>query len=178
MGIGVYPEAKWLACKGCASSFCSIYDMIRCGQYVLCPTLPDGSSPDCKKAPHLVSNSWGVERSPASWYDAVIAAWQIGKIIPIFSIGNSGPNCASAGYPGSGNVIGVGSTTSTDAISSFSSVGPSFQGLMKPDISAPGSNIVSASNTADDAYRSLSGTRYYLKKLFKSFYSQIVLYLI
>lgn len=69
-----------------------------------------------------------------------------------------GPNCGTAGYPGSLNVIGVGSTTTADAISGFSSAGPNIHGEMKPDISAPGSNVVSASHLADDAYRSLSGT--------------------
>jgi subtilisin family serine protease len=55
-------------------------------------------------------------------------------------------------------VIGVGSTTIDDGISSFSSVGPTIDGRMKPDISAPGSNVLSAYNTADDAYRALSGS--------------------
>lgn len=59
------------------------------------------------------------------WFDNVIEAWHVGHVLPVFSIGNSGPNCATAGYPGSLDVIGVGSTTTADAISSFSSVGPS-----------------------------------------------------
>jgi bacillopeptidase F len=56
------------------------------------------------------------------------------------------------------DVIGVGSTTSADALSSFSSVGPAIGGILKPDISAPGSSVNSAYNTNDDAYAVLSGT--------------------
>jgi bacillopeptidase F len=56
------------------------------------------------------------------------------------------------------DVIGVGSTTSLDALSSFSSVGPSLNATIKPDIAAPGSSVNSAYNTADDAYAMLSGT--------------------
>lgn len=55
-------------------------------------------------------------------------------------------------------MIGVGSTMESDGLSSFSSVGPTIDGRMKPDISAPGSDVISAYNTADNAYRSLSGT--------------------
>src|SRR5665811_2378314 len=98
-GIGVYPDAKWLACKGCATSSCSQFALTDCGQYIVCPTLPDGTKPDCSKAPHLVSNSWGGGRGN-EWFDSVIAAWHAAKIVPLFSIGNSGPSCNSANSPG------------------------------------------------------------------------------
>ena len=57
----------------------------------------------------------------------------------------------------------MGSTTIVDALSSFSSVGPTIDGRMKPDISAPGSDVLSAYNTGDDHYRSLSGTSMVVK---------------
>jgi len=157
-GIGVAPGSKWLACKGCATSSCAQDALISCGQFMVCPTKTDGSDPDCSKAPHLVSNSWGGGRG-RPMYNEVINAWQVAGIIPIFSNGNSGPFCNSANSPADNpNVIAVGSTTSTDALSSFSSVGPSIYNTLKPDVSAPGSNVNSAYNTADDAYRQLSGT--------------------
>jgi subtilisin family serine protease len=123
--------------------------------------MPDGSAPDCSKAPNLVSNSWGGGRGQ-TWHDAVIAAYHAGGIIPLFSIGNSGPSCNTANSPGDRDVIGVGSTTSDDGLSSFSSVGPTIDGRMKPDISAPGSNVLSAYNSGDSDYRALSGTRYFI----------------
>ena len=77
-------------------------------------------------------------------------------------------------------VVAVGSTTSKDNHSSFSSCGPSTWasgeqigyyedypwtegdptniGLIKPDISAPGSSILSLSHTSNSEYCSMSGT--------------------
>ncbi|XP_021962186.1 thermitase-like [Folsomia candida] len=55
------------------------------------------------------------------------------------------------------NLIAVGSTTDTDALSSFSSRGPSPSGALKPQVSAPGSNVVSCGTGAND-YVTMSGT--------------------
>ncbi|ODM87446.1 Bacillopeptidase F [Orchesella cincta] len=156
-GIGVAPGAKWAACRGCASSACWQSDLLACGDFFACPTRADGSSPDCSKAPNVVSNSWGGGRGN-TWYNEVIEGWHAAKIIPLFSNGNSGPSCNTANSPADQNVIAVGSTTIDDAISSFSSVGPTTDGRMKPEVSAPGSNVISAYHTSDTAYVSLSGT--------------------
>ncbi len=157
-GIGVAPGSTWMACKGCATSMCGQVQLLECGQFTLCPTLTDGSAEDCSKAPHLVSNSWGGGRGNTA-YHGMIDAWVAAEIVPIFSNGNSGPSCGSANSPADHpDVIGIGSTTAEDAISSFSSLGPSIGGINKPDISAPGSAVISSYNTADDAYVSLSGT--------------------
>jgi len=157
--IGVAPGAKWAACKGCATSSCSQFDLLGCGQFVACPTDTQGNNADCSRAPHLVSNSWGGGRGN-TWYADVIKAWQLAGIIPLFSIGNSGPSCGSANSPGDEEqVIGVGSTTIDNVLSSFSSVGPTLIGArIKPDISAPGSNVFSAYYTSDTAYATMSGT--------------------
>jgi subtilisin family serine protease len=157
--IGVAPGSKWAACKGCATSSCSQFDLLGCGQWVACPTDTQGNNPDCSRAPHLVSNSWGGGRGN-TWYQDVIRGWQAAGIIPLFSIGNSGPSCGSANSPGDEEqVIGVGSTTVENTLSSFSSVGPTLLGQrIKPDISAPGSNVFSAYYTSDTAYATMSGT--------------------
>jgi len=157
-GIGVAPGATWIACRGCDTSSCTSQALLSCGQFMSCPTLPNGGSPDCSKAPHLVSNSWGGGRG-ATFYREVINAWHAAGIVPLFSNGNSGPLCSSANSPADDpNVIGVGSTTITDALSSFSSKGPAVSGAIKPDVSAPGSDIYSAHHLSDTAYASFSGT--------------------
>jgi len=156
-GIGVYPEAKWTACRGCSSSSCSQTQLLMCAEFIVCPTRSDGTGKDCTKAPHLVSNSWGGGRGQ-TWFDQAIAAFHAAHIVPLFSQGNSGPACNTANSPGDRHVIGVGSTVVDETLSSFSSVGPTIHGLMKPDIAAPGSNVLSAYNTDDFAYRALSGT--------------------
>jgi serine protease AprX len=52
-------------------------------------------------------------------------------------------------------------TTGTDNVASFSSRGPvtvDQSNRIKPDISAPGTNIRSSSNASDNSYINLSGT--------------------
>jgi len=157
-GAGVAPGAQWIACRGCSTSSCTESALNACGQWVTCPTLANGQSPNCNLAPNLVSNSWGGGQG-STWYNSVINAWRSANIVPLFSQGNSGPSCGSANSPADNtNVIAVGSTTSADGISSFSSRGPSVGGAVKPDISAPGSDVRSAWYTSDTAYNTISGT--------------------
>ncbi|MBU5437994.1 S8 family serine peptidase [Tissierella sp. MSJ-40] len=87
-------------------------------------------------------------------------------LIVITAAGNSGPNEGTILSPGiSSEVITVGAVDdkrtidpSDDTIASFSSRGPTKDGLIKPDIVAPGVNIKSLSNTKLDGYLALSGT--------------------
>lgn len=65
----------------------------------------------------------------------------------IFSAGNDGPGVTSTGSPGNAkNVITVGAVNSgtSTAMAIYSSRGPTVDGRIKPDIVAPGTNIVSA----------------------------------
>jgi len=156
-GLGVAPGAQWIACKGCASSSCSTLHLTACGQFMLCPTRPDGTGQDCSKAPNVVSNSWAGGRGD-TWYDSVTNAWIAANIIPVFAIGNAGSRCSSDQSPGDRNVIGVGATTVSDSLASFSSRGPANDGRVKPEVSAPGSDVYSAYHTSDTAYGSMSGT--------------------
>lgn len=157
--IGVAPGSLWAACKGCASSFCLQFDLLKCGQWVACPTLTNDTEPDCSRAPNLVSNSWG-GGSGNEWYKETVDAQRTAGIVPLFSQGNSGPSCGSARSPGDyDNLIGVGSTTELNELSYFSSVGPTtIGGRIKPDVAAPGSDVFSAYHTGDNAYASMSGT--------------------
>lgn len=160
-GYGVAPQAKWIACKGLYDdNFGSGVNLLACGQFLICPTTFNGEDADCSKTPHIVSNSWGQSVGASTYYDSMIAAWHAVSIIPVFSIGNSGPNCGTVRSPGDRDVIAVGSTTATDERSSFSAVGPSFETIfdMKPDVSAPGSSVTSADFLNDDTYRTMSGT--------------------
>jgi len=162
-GVGVAPGAKWMACLGCLSFGCFTAQLLACGQFVTCPTLPDGSEPDCTKAPHIVSNSWG-GNGGQTFYDEIIQTWNTAGILPVFSNGNSGEKgCGSAGSPADidskdGNVFAAGSTTQSDEWSYFSSLGPSVYGEIKPNIAAPGSAVVSSYHHADDSYYTASGT--------------------
>jgi len=159
-GIGVAPGARWMACKGLnGQGGGTNAGLITCGQFMACPTLPNGNSPDCTRAPHVVSNSWGGGQANP-FYNDVINAWHAAGIIPVFANGNSGPACQTANSPADSlaGVIGVGATTDTRGLASFSSKGPTMGNRQKPDISAPGQNVRSAWHTGNAAYNTISGT--------------------
>jgi serine protease AprX len=87
-------------------------------------------------------------------------------ITVVTAAGNSGPAKETILSPGnSPSVITVGAVDDNktpelddDTIAPFSSRGPTKDGLKKPDLVAPGVDIMSLSNTKPDAYSSLSGT--------------------
>ncbi|GLD96142.1 hypothetical protein PINS_up004820 [Pythium insidiosum] len=156
-GIGVAPGAKWAACLGCPER-CPEFNLVACGEWMICPTDPKGENKDCSKAPHVINNSWGGSGG-RPFYQKVVDAWHAAGIIPIFSAGNSGPECSTAGSPGDYvNVIGVGATAIDDSLASFSSRGATVDNRVKPDISAPGRSVRSAWMDGDASYKSISGT--------------------
>ena len=80
---------------------------------------------------------------------AVMAAWAAG-IAVVVAAGNDGPDWSTIGSPGNNPyVITVGAITDSwtpddgrdDYIPNFSSRGPTFEGLIKPDLVAPGGHI-------------------------------------
>lgn len=156
--IGVAPRAQWIAAQGCDNLFCSDFDLTSSAQFIACPTRMDGTNPDCSRAPHVVNNSWGGGGGDA-WYKAFTDAWFAAGIAPVFSIGNSGPGCNTAGSPGDYvKVVGVGAVNINSVLASFSSKGPGVFRPQKPDIVAPGEGVRSSFNTSDTAYSVLSGT--------------------
>ncbi|ODM97990.1 Serine protease AprX [Orchesella cincta] len=92
-----------------------------------------------------------------TFYNTIISAWKEAGIVPVFAIGN-GAACGTASSPGDQEVIAAGSTTSADALAESSSSGPSVEGRLKPDLTAPGVLIRSAWGTSDSAYETISGT--------------------
>jgi subtilisin family serine protease len=154
--IGVAPQAKWIACKGCESQSCSFFALLECGDFILAPWDLNKLNRDPSRRPHVVNNSWGGGGGD-SWYQGVVQAWRAAGIFPAFSNGNSGPNCNTSDSPGDyPESFSSGATNINDQIASFSSRGPSAFGVKKPDISAPGVNIRSSVPT--NSYGSLSGT--------------------
>jgi serine protease AprX len=94
---------------------------------------------------------------------AVEAAVEKG-IITCVAAGNSGPGEKTIGTPGTApHVITVGALDdkgtidrSDDTVASFSSRGPSIDGLLKPDVLTPGVKITAPKNTG--GYTTMSGT--------------------
>jgi len=157
--IGVAPGATWMAAKFLDSTGTGSFSgAIAAFQWFMAPTKPDGSDPDPTKAPDIINNSWVASScSVASALRGSIQSLRAAGIVPVFAIGNSGPDAGSAASPGDfPESLGVGATDASDAIAAFSSRGPSCFGEIKPEVSAPGVSIRSSSGTGD--YQVLSGT--------------------
>jgi subtilisin family serine protease len=82
-------------------------------------------------------------------------------IVVCNAAGNSGPSAGSLGAPVDAfNILSAGSVTSTGALSSFSSRGPTPDGRIKPEVCARGSSTWLASASGTTTYGSGSGTSF------------------
>ncbi len=80
-------------------------------------------------------------------------------ITVVTAAGNSGPEPCTVTSPGTSPfVITVGSCNDGGKIADFSSRGPTFSGLHKPDMVAPGVDIISLDASTCKGYFSQSGT--------------------
>ncbi len=151
-GIGVAPGAQWIAARVLDSSGNGYDSWIHAGfQWIMAP----GGDPT--KAPDILSNSWGSTDGTDTTFRPDVIALNNAGIVTFFSNGNSGPGSATVGSPASyPESFGIGATDNFDSIAWFSSRGPSPLGPIKPDLSAPGVNILSS--FPGGAYMTLSGT--------------------
>ncbi|RHY74564.1 hypothetical protein DYB34_013727 [Aphanomyces astaci] len=157
-GIGVAPNAQWIACKGWNTTMNIQRLLVKCAQFMLCPHDRYGTNSNSSRAPHVINNSYG-SYSKNFWMDDTIAALRAAGIVPVFGNGNNGPRCTNLDYPAaSPRVIAVGATDRNDFLYDYSSLGPSEKNSTKPDISAPGVDIRSASIVSDVDYLSNTGT--------------------
>jgi hypothetical protein len=122
----------------------------------------------------LHTNSWGDQEnaSPQNNYttgsqDVDEFMWNHKDFLIFFAAGNSGPGTATVGSPSTAkSAVSVGATlrgTSANSMASFSSCGPTDDGRIKPEVTIPGSGIISAANdrniTSNNCNtRSMSGT--------------------
>jgi len=154
--IGVAPGAQWIAAKGCEYDGCSEAGLTSAAQWILAPTDRTGENPDAARRPHVVNNSWGGPGGD-TWYDAFIEAWVASGIFPVFSAGNEGPDCGTAGSPGdSPAAYAVGNYAPNGAIAPTSSRGSEDGATVKPDIAAPGTAV--RSSVPGGGYAIYSGT--------------------
>lgn len=120
------------------------------------------------------TNSWGDRENftPLNLYsagseDADEFMWNHKDMLLVFAAGNSGPGSGTVLSPSTAkSVVGVGATqrgSSAESLASFSSCGPTDDGRIKPDVTAPGVGIVSANNDVNATSnncgtRTMSGT--------------------
>ncbi len=169
--LGVAPGARWIAAKTLNSSPHTSRS-IAAFQWA---ANPDSNASTMDDVPDAISCSWfdpnisGTECTGASGYYAVIDAVEALGTAVVFSAGNNGPNPSTITAPKNRlttavNIFSVGAVDGNNPaypIASFSSRGPSIcpgpdSLRIKPEVSAPGVNVRSASGT--NGFRSLSGT--------------------
>lgn len=166
-GIGVAPEAQWIGCVNLDRNLANPALYLDCMQFMLAP-FPQGGDPftdgDPGKAVHVMNNSWGCPEIEGCDPDALkVAADNLrhAGIFVVVSTGNDGPNCETIQSPLSlyDSVFSVGALDRFGNMADFSSRGPvtaDGSGRLKPDIVAPGVEILSSLPQA--TYGANSGT--------------------
>lgn len=167
-GIGVAPDASWFACRNLARNVGNAAYYLDCMQFMLAPFPLDGDpfrDGDPTRSAHVTNNSWGcpqgLEGCDANALLPAAEALRAAGIFTVVSAGNDGPSCSSvdsalALYDA---VFTIGAINARRNLTSFSSVGPVLadgSGRIKPDLVAPGAEILSA--MPGDGYGLADGT--------------------
>jgi hypothetical protein len=163
--VGVAPGASWYGCVNLARNLGNISLYLDCMQFMLAP-FPIGENPFVQGDPslgaHISNNSWGCPPLEGCDSDALLPAVRALRDAGIFvvaSAGNDGPRCESLSVPIPiyKEAYAVGSIDQFGQLSSFSSIGPvsiDGSGRTKPDITAPGEEVLSAMPKNSYGYRS------------------------
>lgn len=153
--VGVAPDANWFACANLARNLGNPAFYLDCMQFMLAPwplngdPLADG---DPARGANVLNNSWGCPEvegcDPNALLDGV-RALQAAGIFVVASAGNDGPECQSLEYPIAlyQESFSVGAIDEFGQLADFSSRGPvtaDGSNRTKPDIIAPGVNVLSA----------------------------------
>jgi len=168
--IGMAPGAKWIGCRNMDQGTGTPARYIECMEWFIAP-YPLNCTPsegDPSKEPAITINSWGCPTSEGcvvgDELQAAVEAQETAGIQMVVAAGNSGPSCSTVSDPPSfyeaSYTVGA-LVNGTDTIASFSSRGPVTRdgsNRTKPDITAPGTSVRSATNTCDSCYLFLDGT--------------------
>lgn len=163
--VGMAPGAKWIGCRNMDNGDGTPTTYSECYQWFIAPTDVAGNNPNPAMAPHVINNSWGCPASEGCTDPNVLLTItnnvRAAGIVTVHSAGNTGSGCSTITTPSAiyDASYTVGSTTSTNTMSGFSSRGPvtvDGSNRLKPDISAPGSSV--RSTIRGGGYSTFSGT--------------------
>jgi len=166
-GIGIAPDAEWFGCVNLARNIGNPAWYLNCMQFMLAP-YPQGGDPfqdgEPRLAAHVINNSWGcppLEGCDPNALVSAIGALKAAGIFVVGSAGNEGPRCGSVSDPIAlyADVFTVGAIDRAGNVASFSSRRPvevDGSQRIKPDILAPGVNVLSS--MPNRTYASNSGT--------------------
>ena len=164
---GVAPGAEWIGCVNLERNLGNPPYYLNCLQFMLAPYPQDGDPlrdgrPDLGAM--VLNNSWGcpnMEGCDAEALKDAVDALKVAGVFVVASAGNDGPVCSSLSDPIAiyHDVFSVGAIDAAGKLAPFSSVGPvtvDGSGRIKPDIVAPGVQILSA--FPGNTYQRLEGT--------------------
>jgi len=166
-GIGVAPGAQWFGCVNLARNLGNPAVYLDCLQFMLAPYPQDGDplhAGDPARAAHVINNSWGcppIEGCDANALGPAVSAMSAAGIFVVASAGNDGPRCGSVDDPPAlyADAFSVGAVDEFGELALFSSRGPvtvDGSGRIKPDIIAPGVDVLSS--LPENAYGAEEGT--------------------
>lgn len=154
-GVGVAPDATWIACANLPRNLANPPRYLDCLQFLLAP-FPQAGDPFVDGRPELganiLNNSWGCPEQEGCDARALLPAARALRVAGVFvavSAGNDGPDCESIDSPLAlyDEVFTIGAVDREGNVASFSSRGPvsaDGSGRMKPDLVAPGVGVLSA----------------------------------
>ncbi len=165
--LGMAPGAQWIATRDMERGNGSLQTYIEALDWFIAPTDINDLNPDPDKAPHVINNSWycsveeGCNKENWEVMRISVANLKAAGIVVVASAGNAGPDCETISFvPGMfAEAFSIGATNIEDNIAGFSSRGvvsadSSFR--LKPDVSAPGVNVLSS--LPNENYANFSGT--------------------
>ncbi len=154
--VGVAPGAEWIGCTNLARNLANPALYLDCMQFMLAP-FPLGGDPfrdgDPTRSAQVLNNSWGcpeIEGCDAGSLLPAVRALRAAGIFIVVSAGNEGSaGCETVKHPLAiyEEVFSVGASNEWGDVASFSSLGPvtvDGSGRVKPDILAPGEDVLSA----------------------------------
>ena len=154
--VGVAPKAEWIGCVNLGRNLGNPALYLDCMQFMLAP-IPQNGDPflDGKpeKGANVLNNSWGcpdVEGCDPGTYLPAVKALRDAGVFVVASAGNSGyGGCSTVQDPLAiyEDVYTVGAIDERGNLADFSSLGPvevDGSGRVKPDIVAPGVDVLSS----------------------------------
>ncbi|MBP9881958.1 MAG: S8 family serine peptidase [Chitinophagales bacterium] len=166
--IGVAPQAKWIGQRNMERGWGNLAGYLESFEWFIAPTDLNNENPDPSMAPHVINNSWycsaeeGCDPSTFSIMEEVVNNVKAAGIVVVVSAGNSGPYCNTIAFPPAlfENSFTIGAVDFLFNAASFSSRGstvtPSGLTIIKPNVAAPGVDVLSC--IPGGQYASFSGT--------------------